>query len=118
VLDYLLKSKSLFYLDEIVEEMEVILSPGELNDIRLMKLTECLPELKDNITMFKMVMPYFHINYKNGELLNRAMKLAGDLAVLAFITIYEEEISEKMTEDNLAARAVQNYFLTPTLTLY
>ena len=107
VLDYLLRSKSLFYFEEIVEDLSNILSAAEINDRLLTKLTECLAALNDNITLFKRLLPYYNINYNNGELLNRVTKLAGENTILAAITIMEEEHDGplQLTRDNLVAVA-------------
>jgi len=109
VLDYLLRSKFLFYFEEILEELDSILMAAEVNDRLLIKLTECLAVLKDNTTLFKRLLPYYDINYKNGELLNRVMKLAGESTILAVVAIMQEveegDGSFEFTRDNLVALA-------------
>jgi len=92
VLTYLLVSNSLFYFEEIVEGLKSILPAAEINDRLLAKLTKCVAttNMKD-IALFKRLLAYYDINYKNGELLNRVMRFAGDNTVLAVIAIIEAE---------------------------
>jgi len=102
VLDYLLKSKSLFYLEEIVDDLEWSVPKDEINESILKKLQECLPELKSKITLFNRLLPFYSITYKCGELLNNALKYAGDGTTLAVKTILEEDVL-KLYPNNLRA---------------
>ena len=106
VLHHLLQSKSLFFFDEIVEEMENILPHEEFNNVLLKKLKECLPVLKDSLTMFKRVLAWYDISFRNNELFTQAMLQAGgDGIILAFQLIYPEDIPEKLSQDGLEAIA-------------
>eukprot|EP00092_Neocalanus_flemingeri_P088598 GFUD01111957.1.p1 GENE.GFUD01111957.1~~GFUD01111957.1.p1 ORF type:complete len:473 (+),score=101.56 GFUD01111957.1:105-1523(+) len=103
VLDYLLKSKSLFYFEEIIEKLSRILTTEEVSGLILIKLTECLPELKEQKNLFSRLLWHYNINYKSGELFNRALKYAGESTILAVESILQDLDILKLTPDNVTA---------------
>jgi len=100
VLHHLLRSKSLFFFEEIVLEMRDILSEEELNKTLLKKLVECLPRLKDNMTMFKRVLDEYDIHFNNYELYGKAMSLTGVDVVLASKTIFRAGIPDSESDSD------------------
>merc|ERR1719318_1870537 len=107
VLHHLLQSKSLFFFEEIALKCEDILPYEEINNILMKKLKDCLPELKEDATIFKRVLAWFDddMDFRDGELFTQAMLQAGDATILAFQIMYPDNIYEKVSQEGLVATA-------------
>eukprot|EP00092_Neocalanus_flemingeri_P038656 GFUD01042086.1.p1 GENE.GFUD01042086.1~~GFUD01042086.1.p1 ORF type:complete len:485 (+),score=88.89 GFUD01042086.1:73-1527(+) len=108
VLDYLLKSKSFFYLEEILDKLALMLTTEEVNELILKKITECLSDFKKHTTVFRRLLPYYDIEYKSGKLFNRALKYAGESTILALefiLQFYGHSVDDllKLSPDNVTA---------------
>merc|ERR1719369_259717 len=75
VLNYVLRSNYLFYLDEILSSLRNSLSKKEIMTALLKKIIICLKDWKRCKTKFSLILDHYDVSFRNGVLLDYILKV-------------------------------------------